>query len=157
MLRVTIDNYDLIIVDECESLARYITSTHFMKNTNSNLIVNDLEYKLQKAKNVIIMDADLSDRCINFYKKIMEIDDNELYILKNNKNTYNSYKIKYTVFPNWVCLILDYLKKNKKLVIHMESNIKQKIYKNILINLVLIKMFYLSTKKQMMRKNYKNY
>ena len=56
------------------------------------------------------MDADLSDRCINFYKNIMEINDNELFILKNIKNTYNSYKIKYTLFPNWVCLILDFFR-----------------------------------------------
>ena len=45
---------------ECESLARYVTSSHFTKNNKASSIVSNLEYRITDGKNIIIMDADLS-------------------------------------------------------------------------------------------------
>ena len=44
-----------------------------MKNNNSSIIVSDLEYILNNCVKTIIMDADLSDRSINYCKKAMKI------------------------------------------------------------------------------------
>lgn len=125
-------NYELVIIDECESLARYITSSHFMKNSNSGIITSDLEYRIKEAKNTIIMDADLSDRCVNYYKNIINIKDDNIKILKNIKTPYEDYTIKYTTYNEWVSTILSFIEKNKKLVIPMASNNKAKDL-NILI------------------------
>jgi len=119
-------DYDLIIVDECESLARYITSSHFMKSNNSSIITSDLEYRIQNSKKTIIMDADLSDRCINYYKRITNVEENEIRILKNKQTPYEKYTIKYTDYIQWVATILDKIGSNKKLVIPMASNNKAK-------------------------------
>ena len=61
-------DYEYLIIDEIESLVRYMTSSHFMKNNNSSIIVSDLEYRLNNCVKTIIMDADLSDRSINYCK-----------------------------------------------------------------------------------------
>lgn len=119
-------NYDLIIIDECESLARYLTSSHFMKNNNSSIIISELEYRIKNSNKTIIMDADLSDRCINYYKNVLEIDNSNFKILKNKKTPYSDYTIKYTNHTHWVSIILDKINDNKKLVIPMASNNKAK-------------------------------
>lgn len=127
-------DYDLIIIDECESLARYLTSSHFMKNNNSGIITSDLEYRIKNSEKTIIMDADLSDRCINYYKEIIDIDNKSLKILINEKTPYDKYTINYTKYENWVSLILKYVEDNKKLVIPMASNNKAKDLKNYILS-----------------------
>ena len=139
LMRVSKNEYDLIIVDECESLARYMTGKHFNKNSNSSLIICDLEYRIGKAKNTIIMDADLSDRCIHYYKNIINsydgIDiDKELRVLINENKPYEKYKMKYLKFDNWAKLILNKVKENKKLIIPMASNNKAKDLEILLKN-----------------------
>ena len=66
LCRIQTFNFDIVIIDECESLARYISSSHFTKNRKSNLIVNELEDRVINSKKLIIMDADLSKRCMNY-------------------------------------------------------------------------------------------
>ena len=139
LMRVSKNEYDLIIVDECESLARYMTGKHFNKNNNSSLILCDLEYRIGKSKNTIIMDADLSDRCIHYYKNIIKsydvIDvDKDVRVLINKNKPYEKYEMKYLKFDNWVKLILNKVNEDKKLVIPMASNNKAKDLEILLKN-----------------------
>ena len=43
LLRLELDSYDLIIVDECESLARYLTSQHFTRNPRHPVLLITLK------------------------------------------------------------------------------------------------------------------
>lgn len=126
LMRLEYDKYDVIIVDECESLARYITSTHFTKNNKANLIVSSFEIRLADANQVYIMDADLSDRCINYYKKATDIKDDEMHLIINNFKPYKDYQLTYCHYATWLRKILIMLELNKKLVIAMASNSKAK-------------------------------
>ena len=64
-----------------------------------NQIINDLEFKISDANNVIIMDADLSDRCINYYTSSIlsnkELLKTDVQIIVNTFTPYQEYKIKY--------------------------------------------------------------
>jgi hypothetical protein len=126
--RLDIDNYDLVIVDECESLARYITSSHFTKNNRASFIVSLFEMQIENAKQVIILDADLSDRCINYYTNIMNVDknNNEFHIIKNNYKAFNDYNVDIMNYNSWLKRILVKIENNKKIVIAMASNNKAK-------------------------------
>lgn len=130
LLRVDRDKFDLVIIDECESLARYCTSSHFTKNVKASTIVSNLEFRINDADNIIIMDADLSDRCINYYKKIIDPDNklgkNDLKIIINKFTPYQSYKLKYMDYNNWLNELEKQLIDDKKIVIPMASNNKAK-------------------------------
>ena len=106
LLRLQRDNYDLIIIDECESLARYITSSHFTKNIKANTIVSNLEFRIFDCKKIIIMDADLSDRCINYYTKLKDPDNNfsknDTKLIVNKYTPFQDYKIKYMNYNIWL-------------------------------------------------------
>ena len=118
--------YDIIIVDECETLARYITSQHFTKNQKAKYIIETFVYNIKHADNVFILDADLSDRCINFYKKNIELNNDDFHLVLNNYRPYKDYKILYCNYPSWLRQILIKLEHNKKLVIAMTSISKAK-------------------------------
>jgi len=130
LLRLQLDKYELIIIDECESLARYITSNHFTKNFKSSTIVNNLEFRVNDADRVIIMDADLSDRCMNYYTKIKDPDGkytkDDIKVIINTFTPYKDYTINYMDYNNWLNEIKIKIGSNKKLVIPMASNNKAK-------------------------------
>lgn len=132
LLRLERETYDYVIVDECESLARYLTSSHFVKNPKSNIIVSSLEMRIQDAKHVYIMDADLSDRCLNYYTKIRELDPNDIKIIINEHKPYSKYDIYYMSYGSWLNKIIDDIEKGKKLVIPMASNNKAKDLKRMI-------------------------
>ena len=126
-------DYDLIIIDECESLARYMTSNHFLKNKNSSINISDMEYRILSTDKLIIMDADLSDRALNYFKKLKQIDYNDILVLKNIKTPFENYTIKYTkTYNHWVTNIINMIQNNKKLVIPMASNNKAKDLYNLI-------------------------
>ena len=141
--RIKFDKYDYVVVDECESLARYLTSSHFTKNNNAKLSINILQIYVQQADHVIIMDADLSDRALNFYKNIVFNSDEEgIKITKDNYKVilneykyYQNYTVKFTDYNSWLIKIDELVSHNKKLIIPMASNnkakdLKQTIRKN---------------------------
>ena len=134
LMRLKRDIYDIIIIDECESLARYMTSTHFTKNLKATLIVSELESRVSDAGQVYIMDADLSDRCINFYKNNMKLKTNaNFHLIINNFKPYSEYQLTYCHYATWLRKILLMLEANKKLVVAMASNSKAKdLYKKLL-------------------------
>lgn len=133
LLRLDLDSYDYVIVDECESVARYITSQHFIKNNRAGLIISSLENKIYNAKYVYIMDADLSDRCINFYTSIKkDCKDLKVHIILNTYKAYSTYTVKYMTYSTWLFNFFKHVEENKKLVVPMTSNNKAK---NIYIKL----------------------
>jgi hypothetical protein len=131
LMRLSKTSYDIIIVDECESLARYMTSSHFINNNKASLIIENLQLLIQEAKQVFIMDADLSDRCLNYYSKIMDIDlkkDNskDYHVIQNTFKSFDEYTIGYMDFDTWIRKILVAIENNNKLVIASASNNKAK-------------------------------
>ena len=125
--RLCRDSYDYIIIDECESLARYTTSSHFTKNPKSNIIISHLSMRVSDAKHIIIMDADLSDRCIEYYKKIISIQDkDDMQLIINNYKPFTDYEIISLTFNDWLRKVLDAIGEDKKIIIPMASNNKAK-------------------------------
>lgn len=126
LLRLERDLYDIVIVDECESLSRYLTSSHFTKNNKANCIVGALEEIISDASNVYIMDADLSDRCLNYFKNIKKIELSDIHLIINTFKAYSDYTIHYMTYNSWLNFIMEEIEDNKKLVIPMASNNKAK-------------------------------
>ena len=126
LMRLERDTYDIIIIDECESLARYITSSHFTKNPKAGMIVENLEARIADARQVVILDADLSDRCINYYKKIINPKPNNFHLIINNFKPYTEYKLIYSAYASWIRQIRLKLQDNKKIVVATASNAKAK-------------------------------
>jgi hypothetical protein len=127
LMRLEKDKYDIIIIDECETLARYITSTHFTKNPKASLIVSMLEMRVADSNQLYIMDADLSDRCINFYKNALDLRSlDDFHLIINNYKPYADYQLTYCHYSTWLKKILTSIESNKKLVIAMASNAKAK-------------------------------
>jgi hypothetical protein len=133
LLRLDKNKYHIIIVDECESVARYMTSNHFTKNNKATMIINMYQSYLNSADNVYILDADLSDRCINYYQKVMGLEDNQFAIIINEYQLYKDYTVNYLRFNDWVNLIINHLKDNKKLVIPMASNSRAKDLRDLIV------------------------
>lgn len=128
------NEYDIIIVDECETLARYMTSSHFTKNQKSGIIMSTFEMLIAEAKQIFILDADLSDRCINFYKNNIKLNEDEFHLILNNYRPYKEYKILYCNYSSWLRQILIKLEQKKRLVIAMTSISKAKDLKILLEN-----------------------
>ena len=130
LLRLERDDFDLIIIDECESLARYLTSSHFTKNNKASTIVSNLEYRVAEAKKLIIMDADLSDRCVNYYTSIIDPDNemskNDMKIIINKFTPYQNYTLKYMTYNTWLNELKINIINGKKVAIPMASNNKAK-------------------------------
>jgi len=124
--RLAKDKYDYVIIDECESLARYTTSSHFVKNPKSNIIISHLEMRVTDADKVIIMDADLSDRCMNYYKNILNISDKDCKLIINNYMPFSEYNIISLRYNDWIKKVLEAIDRNEKVVIPMASNNKAK-------------------------------
>ena len=124
------DDFDLIIIDECESLARYLTSSHFTKNHKASTIVSNLEYRVAEAKKLIIMDADLSDRCVNYYTSIIdpdkEMSKNDMKIIVNKFTPYQNYTLKYMNYNTWLNELKINVINGKKIAVPMASNNKAK-------------------------------
>lgn len=122
ILRLTNEKFKYVIIDECESLMRYLTSSHFTKNNKSSLIVSNFETKIMEAEKVIIMDADLCDRSITYYKNIANIENEQMKIIVNKFQPYNDYTIQYMAYSTWLKVLMDKLDSKKKLVIPTASN-----------------------------------
>jgi len=133
LLRLDRNKYNVIIVDECESLARYMTSAHFTKNNKASMVINMYQSYLNSADNVYILDADLSDRCINYYQKVMQLPDDEVSIIVNKYELYTDYTVNYMRFNDWVNQVMNDIEKNKKLVLAMASNAKGKDLRDIIV------------------------
>lgn len=126
LLRLKRSKFDIIIIDECESLARYLTGSHFKRNTKAGMVVNLLECFIRSTPNLYILDADLSDRCMNYYTRTKNITENDIQLIINKYQPYKEYTIVALEYSQWLLKILDYLENKKKIVIAMASNNKAK-------------------------------
>ena len=126
LMRLDREKYDLVIIDECESLARYITSSHFTKDPKAGIVVSALKMRVRDASHVYILDADLSERCINFYRNITQVEDGDFQLIVNEMKPYQEYTMKYMSYDDWMIKVISDARDNKKLVIPMASNGKAK-------------------------------
>jgi hypothetical protein len=126
LLRLSYDEYNLIIIDEAESMARYLSSQHFIKNPKAGRIKEELDYYLKNANKIIVMDADLSDRCVNYYKNITNTREDETFLILNKFTPYEDYEIVSMYFNDWTKKVLKSINDNEKIVIAMASNNKAK-------------------------------
>lgn len=125
--RLALNMFEYIIIDECESAARYITSNHFVKNPKASSIVSDLELRIKEASHVYIMDADLSNRCMEYYKNVMEIDNEQDYqLIINTFKAFSEYTIVSMTYNDWVQHLLESIGRGLKLAVPMASNNKAK-------------------------------
>lgn len=132
LLRLSHDKFKYIIIDECESLMRYMTSSHFTKNMKAQSIVSSFECKIQEAEKVIFMDADLSDRSINYFKTLMNVESKDINIILNKFQPYNEYTISHMGMATWLKVLMDKIEANKKIVIPMASNNQAKDLKRLI-------------------------
>ena len=65
-----------------------LSSSHFTKNQKASMIVSALEHRVMDSDKLIIMDADLSDRSINHFGKLVDTID-DCNILVNNYNDFS--------------------------------------------------------------------
>lgn len=126
LLRLKNDTYEYIIIDECESLIRYLTSQHFVKNSYASLIIASLERRLKDASHIYALDADLSDRSINFLQKNINLNNDKTAIILNTFKPYNEYTIAVMKYNEWLLKVFEYIEEDKKLVIPIASNNKAK-------------------------------
>lgn len=126
IMRLDREKYDLVVIDECESLARYMTSSHFTKNPKCSIIVSAFKMRVKDGDKVYILDADLSDRCLNFYKNITRVREEDYQLIVNDYKPYQEYTIKYMCYEDWLVKVICDVRANKKLVIPMASNGKAK-------------------------------
>jgi hypothetical protein len=126
LMRLDYHKYDIVVVDECESLARYLTSSHFTKNPHSSLVVSTLKMRIREADHVYILDADLSVRCMNFYKNIMELKEDDYQLIVNDYKPYKDYTLVCMKYDHWLVRIMRDVAEGKRLVVPMASNAKAK-------------------------------
>jgi len=135
ILRLNNDKFKYIIIDECESMMRYMTSSHFTKNNRATLIVSNFETRVAEAEKVIIMDADLCDRSINYFKELLNIsEEKDVKLLVNKYQPYSDYEIKYMSYSTWLKVLTDKIENKKKVVVPMASNNYAKDLKLLLEN-----------------------
>ncbi|ATZ81253.1 DEXDc helicase-primase [Bodo saltans virus] len=120
-------NYDLIIIDECESVLSQVDSTTNGENQRDNY--NIFREFVKKSKKMIVLDGDISNKTYNF---IHTFSNNNVLI----KNTYCKPKKIYITknYDKYIKSIHEDLKQNKKLYIccmsssdgyALEENIKK--------------------------------
>ena len=81
---------------------------------------------VSNSKHTYILDADLSDRCLNYYSNVIDCNQNDIYIIQNDFKAYSEYELLCCQYSTWARQILLKLEDNKKLAIAMASNSKAK-------------------------------
>jgi len=126
LTRLNVNMFDYVIIDECESCARYITSKHFTKNPKANIIVSSLEQRISEASRVVIMDADLSNRCLEYYINTINLTDDDYQIIVNTYKPFKEYTLLTMFYDDWVQKLLTDIGNNKRIAVPMASNNKAK-------------------------------
>jgi hypothetical protein len=126
--KVKIVNYDAVILDECESLSRYMCEEHFAKGLRSSESYRSFVDCLKYSKYLIGLDADLSQPTLNYYMELRQAPPkqivpmrNKYKVLVNNKLPYSDYTISIIEKWGWVAKVLEFLADNKKIVIPTTS------------------------------------
>ncbi|AXN90998.1 putative herpesvirus replicative-like helicase [Namao virus] len=118
------DRFDIVVIDECETMLRYLTSEHFCKNSRAGLIYSSLENYVNICDKVIMMDADLSDRAIKF--GLLAKNTTQYKLIVNECFLFSDYSIYYSGYTKWLKFLFDKIKENNRIVIASASNNKAK-------------------------------
>lgn len=81
------DQYDLIIIDEYESVCSSYSASTTFKGTTPNIAFNTLFNLIKKSKKTLICDADISEDKVELLTRIVDI--TEMIILKNNQPAFS--------------------------------------------------------------------
>ena len=127
-------NYDLIILDEVESVLNSFNSSKCHINLNNNF--NKLKSLIKNSKKIIICDRDINNTSIDFIKNM----ENKKKLFINNTfypytHICNHYKNETTLYNK----MIDDIKNNKKIVIFHNEKERLKQFKNEIENLNLNK------------------
>lgn len=124
--------FELIILDEYESLLNHYESTTFKRTTDFQSI-QILEKKSLNSSKIICLDADLSLRRLLPFTEILNIENPTL--LYSNENKWKDYKFKiYTDNDNlFYENIFQDLKDNKNITIGFQSKTKTDIFEELIL------------------------
>ena len=124
--------FQLIILDEYESLLNHYESTTFKRTTDFQSI-QILESKCKKSNKIICLDADLSLRRLTPLTEILEIENPIL--LYSNENKWEDYK--FNIYTDNESLFYDNIfndiKDNKNITIGFQSKTKTDIFEELLL------------------------
>ena len=132
LLRIQNTHFDYVIVDECESLARYFSSSHFTKSDKASSIISRYEYYVRSSDHIFILDADLSNRCVRYYMNLIgqRYKDKDIkkdvHLIINEFTPCQDYTINYNSYNVWLNKLYSEISLNKKIVVPMASNNKAK-------------------------------
>lgn len=122
--------WDLIILDESESIIQQFSSPFIKENRDS--VAQILKYLIINSNKTICMDANLSNLTYQIMLNIIE-NKNEIYYIENNYKNYSNDKHFYTNdFITLTDNLVEKLKQKKKIIICSNSLKKLKIMHKII-------------------------
>lgn len=126
--------YDLIILDEIESLLnQFSSSTITGRKINNTALLNDFLQLCKKSKKIISMDANYYDRADNFIRQITG--DNKYLMIWNNYNNNEKKKlIIHGTDTEPIKMIIEHLKNYRPICTIFQSINKAKQFLNMLLN-----------------------
>ena len=133
-------SYDVVILDEFETLIQHIVSFDQMRN--KHIVINDLFCLLKEASKIIVMDANLSEESINLLKNIDKDIDFKNYKFKVFKDKKCSYRYSNSINKvqrehfDFCCKLIN---EDKKIIIPCSSKKYSKMFKSNLSPDILIK------------------
>ena len=138
---------DLIILDEVESILNQFSSPHIK---NIKLIWEIFEYLLKTSKKILCMDANITPRTINLLTNLYN-KDNIIYHHNSFSTISNDeYYIMFN-FNVYINILCEYIEKNKKIVIPVNSLKKGKlIYKYLTVKYEKKKLKYIQVKQMIL-------
>ena len=125
--------YDMVILDEYESIMSYMTENeNFEKqaNTTAEKVYETFCFIIKEAKKIIALDADLCVRKLDIIKRITDISP---ICFNSNANNFKNYKYKYHYnLDKFETILKDGLQANKKIVIASSTKKSLETAKHIL-------------------------
>ena len=111
------DHYDLIIVDEYESVCSSYSASATFKGTTPNIAFNTLLNLIKKSEKVLICDADISEDKVELLKMVIE--ENDMVTLKNKQSAFTEMDINIVIDKKHFTdlLINSVFEQNKKIAV----------------------------------------
>jgi len=123
IIKVINKTYDLVIIDEIDSVLNSIKENITFKNSSSSYdCFKILCYLMNKATKILILDQDIEGRKINLIENILNINNNSSIIHKLKLNAFNDVEnIFYTDKRDYEEKIINELKQHKKISVATAS------------------------------------
>ena len=117
-LDISTHDCDLLILDEIESIISQFGSGNFRDLSGCVAVFQSL---IKRAKRIVIMDADLSDRTIFLMRKIRDYFDEEANLYINTYNPSKDIQFNFVGDSEWLYFLDQKLSKNKNVAIFTNS------------------------------------